>query len=284
MIKAIITDIDGVMVGKKHGVNFPLPNETVINELNRVHKKNIPIILCTAKFQSGILELVKKADLRNPHITDGGALIIDPLSNRVIKKYTFDKKLAQNIVNTCLTNDVYTECYGIEDYFVQKDQICDLTEKHALVMQRKQKVASSLEKALLDYDIIKVEAFAKDTNDIPRVQSLLKKFNNDVHQLWTMHPTILPFQICVMTVKDVSKKAASLEVLDYLKISPDETLGIGDTLGDWNFMEICKYAATVGNESSELKNLVKAKGEGNYFLASSVDEDGILDLFDYFKI
>jgi hypothetical protein len=47
---------------------------------------------------------------------------------------------------------------------------------------------------------------------------------------------------------------------------------------------ICRYAATVGNESEELKNLVKTKGEGNYFYGSSVDEDGLLEVFDYFKL
>ena len=192
--------------------------------------------------------------------------------------------MVQKIITTCVGNDIYTECYGTESYFIQKDQVFELTKKHTLVQQLEPTIVASLERDLTNIDIIKIEAFAKDKEDIQRVDSLVKKFTNDIHIVWTIHPVILPFQICVMTVKDVSKKAASLEVLDYLKISPDETLGIGDTLGDWNFMEICKYAATVGNESSELKNLVKAKGEGNYFLASSVDEDGILDLFDYFRI
>ena len=49
MIKAIITDIDGVIVGKKHGVNFPLPNDDVIQKLKNLHKTGFPIVLCTAK-------------------------------------------------------------------------------------------------------------------------------------------------------------------------------------------------------------------------------------------
>jgi HAD superfamily hydrolase (TIGR01484 family) len=284
MIKAVLADIDGVMVGKKHGINFPLPNDSVIQKLKEIHENGLPVILCTAKFQSGILKLVKKANLHNPHITDGGALIIDPIDNKILKKYTFDKELVESIVTTCIENDIYTECYGTEDYFVQEDQVFELTEKHALVMQQKPIIVPSLQKMLEDKDIIKIETFAKDKNDIPRVEELMKKFEDNIHTLWTMHSTILPFQIYDITIKNVSKKHASLDVLNLLNISHDEVLGIGDSLGDWEFMSICRYAATVGDESEELKNLVKTKGEGNYFYGSSVDEDGLLEVFDYFKL
>jgi len=111
----------------------------------------------------------------------------------------------------------------------------------------------------------------------------MKKFKDNTHILWTMHPTILPFQICDITIRGVSKKSATLEVLNLIHILPEEVLGIGDTIGDWSFMEICKYAGTVGNESKELKDLVKTKGEGNYFYGSSVDENGLLYVFTYFK-
>lgn len=47
MIKAIITDIDGIIVGKKQGVNFPLPNELVIQKLKELHNNGLAIILCS---------------------------------------------------------------------------------------------------------------------------------------------------------------------------------------------------------------------------------------------
>lgn len=284
MIKAVIADVDGVMVGKKHGVNFPLPNEKVIKRLKEIHQNGLPIVLCSAKYHPGIIEIIKKAELRNPHITSGGALIIDPLDDKIIRKHTLDNKLAKNIVSTCLDNGVYIECYGTNTYFIQNDQISELSKKHAIINHIQPRIVRSLQIKLVDTDIIKIEAFAKDKGDITRIDSLLKKFSDDINTIWTMHPTILPYQICVIIKKGVSKRAASIEVLEYLKISSDETLAIGDTFGDWNFMEICKYVAMVGEESSELKDAVKTKGEGNYFFAPSVDDDGILDIFSYFNV
>ena len=107
MMKAIITDVDGVIVGKKRGVNFPLPNYKVIRKLKKIRAEGIPVVLCTAKSNFAILEIVKKANLLNPHIADGGALIIDPLNDHVIKKRNFDKKLAKDIVSACFNGGIY---------------------------------------------------------------------------------------------------------------------------------------------------------------------------------
>ncbi len=284
MIKAIITDVDGVIVGKKKGVNFPLPNKQVIQKFRELHNAGLPIVLCTGKFKHGILEIIKQAKLGNPHITDGGALIIDPLSNKIIKKNTLDKNLVQEIISTCIENEVYIECYGIEEYFVHRSQICDITEKHTLVIQKGPKIVDDLAEYVANLDIIKIMTYSEDEDDKKRVESILSHVMNNINFVWGLHPTMLPVRLNIITTKGVSKEHASLEVLEYLNISPDETLGISDTLGDWNFMEICKYAATVGDESQELKDLVKTKGTGNYFYASSVDENGILDIFNFFNL
>lgn len=80
-------------------------------------------------------------------------------------------------------------------------------------MQQKQQVVTSLEGDLFNKEIIKIEAFAKNKEDINRVDLLMKQFSSDINILWTGHPTILPFQICVMTVKNISKKAAQWKCL-----------------------------------------------------------------------
>ncbi len=282
MIKAIITDIDGVIVGAKHGINFPLPNNKVIQKLKELHKGGLPIVLCTAKFQCGIQELVKKAELSNPHITDGGALIIDPLDNLIIKKHTVEKQSVEKIISRSIENNIYIEAYGVDDYFIQKDQICEITEQHTPILQQEPKIVDDLLKAMKKIDVIKLITYARNDQDKLRIESLLEDMEDGIHTIWTMHPTMLPTRLCIITLNGVSKKAAAEEVMEYLKVSPEETLGIGDTLGDWKFMSMCKYAATVGDESDELKELVKTKGAGNYFISSSVDEDGFLDIIDYF--
>lgn len=130
-------------------------------------------------------------------------------------------------------------------------------------------------------DVIKIIAFQDHPEIKQKIVNVLSKFEDKINYIWSTHPALFPNKPTVITVKGVSKKSASLEVLRSLNISPDETLGIGDSLADWNFMEICKYAATVGG-NQELKDLAKSKGEGNYFYGSSVDENGFLEIVNYF--
>jgi len=282
MMKAIITDVDGVIVGKKRGVNFPLPNYKVIRKLKKIRAEGIPVVLCTAKSNFAILEIVKKANLLNPHIADGGALIIDPLNDHVIKKRNFDKKLAKDIVSACLNGGIYIECFGVEDCFIQKNQISGFTKKRIEILQKEYRAVPSLMEHATNFEVIKIIAFAGNEKDKQWIEKVLRPFMKDIHVIWTIHPLILPVQICIITVCGASKWQAAFEVLSHLKISPSETLGIGDTLGDWDFMSICKYVATVGNESNELKKLVESKGAGCYFYGSSVDNNGILEIFRHF--
>ncbi|MCL4365842.1 hypothetical protein M1437_01295 [Patescibacteria group bacterium] len=43
MVKLIVLDVDGVIVGHKPGINFPYPNQKVIETLKAVCQKGIPV-------------------------------------------------------------------------------------------------------------------------------------------------------------------------------------------------------------------------------------------------
>lgn len=281
MIKAIITDVDGVIVGDKHGINFPLPNEKVIHKLKELHKTGFPIVFCTAKFQSGIHELVQKTELANPHITDGGALIIDPLDNKIIKAHSLPNQIAAEIVKKCLANNINILLFGVDKYYLQKGQVNDITKKEAAIFQQDPIIVDDLSKQVESMDVLKLTSYFTGEEERQLVESFIA--DKELHVMWTHHPTMLPTKICVITQAGVSKRHASVEVLDYLQISPEETLAIGDTLGDWHFMDICRYAGVVGAHE-ELQKLAKEKGKGNYFLGGSIDDDGFLQILDYFKL
>jgi len=44
MIKAIILDVDGVIVGEKIGFNSPYPHPDVINRLKKIRQKGISLV------------------------------------------------------------------------------------------------------------------------------------------------------------------------------------------------------------------------------------------------
>lgn len=70
MIKAIISDVDGVVIGEKIGFNSPHPNDDVIAALKAVREKGVAVCLCTAKPHFSIAEEIKRPNL---HIADARA-------------------------------------------------------------------------------------------------------------------------------------------------------------------------------------------------------------------
>jgi hydroxymethylpyrimidine pyrophosphatase-like HAD family hydrolase len=284
MIKEVLLDIDGVIVGNKTGVNFPLPPKEVALKLKNLSASGIPVILCTTKSNFAVAEIIKQSELHNPHITDGGALIIDPLDNKIIKKYAIERDIVQESTANFLKEDVYFELYTPNSYYMQKSQVSDFTDKRVKILQTKPTIVDSLSSVAKEEDIIKMIAFAKDDSDMPRLEKIIGQSKNKINMVWSFHPYTSPARPLVMTALNVSKENAAKELTKSLGISFDEVLGVGDTAGDWNYMKLCKYVATVENGDSEIKRLVKTKGEGNYFIAPSVDNNGIFDILKHFSI
>ncbi|EKE14511.1 MAG: hypothetical protein ACD_12C00460G0001 [uncultured bacterium] len=67
------------------------------------------------------------------------------------------------------------------------------------------------------------------------------------------------------------------------KIKSEEILGVGDSLTDWDFIGVCGYAGAMGNATSDLKKLVLSKRKNGY-VGKSIDENGILDIFEHFGL
>jgi len=285
MIKAIILDVDGVTIGEKIGFNSPHPHPDVVAQLKRIREKGVAICLCTAKPHYSIREEINRPNLHNPHIADAGAVIIDPIDNIIIEKHVLEKKLVSSILEKLLNEKIYSEIYTVDDYFVQKDQKSEITNKHKHILQKDPILLTNLLKESINYDVTKIMPIATDSEDKGRVSELLKEFETKASISWGVHPVALPLQFGIITAKGSSKKEGAEAIVKSLSVSFEEVLGIGDSTSDWSFISLCGYSATLANGSDELKKLVKTKGENKYYISKhSVDENGILDIFQYFSL
>lgn len=285
MIKAIISDVDGVIIGEKIGYNSPHPHVDVSSALKAVREKGISISLCTAKPHFSISEEIKRSNLHNPHIADAGAVIIDPIDNIIVEKHVLDKRLSKEILQVLQEAKVYTEFYTVDDYFIQKDHTLEITKEHTHILQREPILIEDTVSESSKYDITKIMPIAKDLKDKNRVSNILEKFTTKASISWGVHPVALPLQFGIITSRGSSKKEGAEAIVRSLGISFDEVLGIGDSTSDWSFIQLCGYGATLANGSDELKVLLESKGKSKYFISnSSVNENGIIDILKYFEL
>jgi hydroxymethylpyrimidine pyrophosphatase-like HAD family hydrolase len=284
LVKAIIADVDGVMVGKHKGINFPLPHKQEIDALKKVSSLGIPVILCTAKFNFAIKGIAQLAHLDNPHITDGGAVIMNFTDNTVIKKFPINRKIVEQYVRACLAQSIYTEIYTSDTYYIDSSQQDAFTVKRSHLLQQEPQVSASLYEISKTIETIKIVNFIETDEQRVLLDKIVTSCGSEIHFIWSHHPYLAPFRAGVMTAANVSKASASKELIKMMRLSFDSVLGIGDAASDWNFMQLCKYVATVGNESEELKQNARSRPSGEYFLAPDVDSHGLLDIFKHFKL
>ena len=283
MIKGLILDVDGVLIGGKKRYNWPEPHPHVIQTLKSLRKKGIIVSLCTGKGTFSIKNIVEAAHLDNVHIGDGGAVVIDFLHNKIIKQHIIERKIVKNIVALLQKNKIYTELYTKDGYYVERSSVGDKTKKHIEILYKKPNVVPSLLHISEQIDVVKVMPIANDVSD---KQNIIELFNKNIKNLnlqWGIHTTALPYQFGIITKRGISKKQAAKVISESAEVPLRTMLGVGDGMTDWQFMEICGYAGAMGNGSDELKDKIITKGKNGY-IGETVDENGLLDILKHFGV
>lgn len=68
-----------------------------------------------------------------------------------------------------------------------------------------------------------------------------------------------------------------------MDIPLENILAVGDSTNDWQFIDLCGYGAAMGNASEKLKDFVKTKQDGHFYIGGNVDENGIIEILNYFE-
>src|SRR3989339_580564 len=269
-IKAIILDVDGVIVGDKAGYNAPYPPPEVINKLKQIREKGVYIILCSAKPYYSVKKIVDDAHLNNIQTALAGAILVDPSSLKIIKKHAIDNVIVVDLTKQLSENNIYTEIYTTEKYYIQKSQKNEITKLHNFTLSFEPVMVDDLVKQVKISEIVKILPVTKTDQEKKVVEQIFSDFKEKLVIGWSTHPAIKGYFFGNITTSGISKKQSVLEIIDLYKIKAEEILGVGDSLTDWDFIEVCGYAGAMGNAVSDLKKLVLSKGENGY-VGKSVD-------------
>lgn len=282
-IKAVILDVDGVIVGDKVGFNAPYPPLEVINKLKQIREKGIYIILCSAKPYYSVKKIVDDARINNVQTSLAGAVLIDPTNNKVIKKYIINNNDAVSLIKKFLDKNIYIEFYTTDNYYIQKSQQNKITELHNFTLSFKPIIVDDLVDQVKKSEVVKILPVTKTDQERKIVEKIFSDYKEKLVIGWSTHPAIKGYFFGNITTQGISKKQSVLEIVDLYQINTEEILGVGDSLADWDFIEVCGFAGAMGNATDDLKKLVLSKGSNGY-VGKTVDENGILDIFEHFGL
>lgn len=281
-IKAIILDADGVIIGGIEGVNTPYPSKKVIHKIQELEDSGIKVLVCTGKPSFAVVnKILSKISLSAPQVSDGGALVFDPITKEILHADEIHNDDLKKIIDTFTSKNIYLELYTPKNYFVQKGTKNFMTDAHTKLIGYDPEFVDDTLKFAMEEKIIKGIIMVDGQNGKEEAQTIFDNLNSEATLSWGTSPITDPLWYGIITAKGISKETGARKALETLNISFDNVLAVGDSHTDWQFMKPSRYKATLKNGSKEIKDLVKGFGG---FISPSVDEDGILKIFEYYDL
>lgn len=284
MIKAVVLDVDGVIVGSQEGFNFPYPHKEVIWCLGDIRKRGIFVCLLTGKTSFAIKKIILDAHLDNLHVAYGGAVGFNPFMGGSGFEYSLDKKNVLRLVKFYFDYGIYMEIYESDDYFVLEEQIDQtITPIRTKILQKEPRVIARIEeigvKSLVKINLLACNPVQKELID----RSFADEFGEDMLLSMSSNPNTKNWHYGIVTARGVSKKQGVEELSKNLGVRLDDILGVGDTMHDWQFIEMCGYGGTLSDGDETLKKLVLQKGDRG-FVGGVVNQNGVLDVLAHFGL
>lgn len=251
-VKAIFLDIDGTMTDKNGFISSSL-----INILKELKKRKIRVIITTGRNFLYTKDISKKIGIKDIIICNNGAVVYDLEKNKLILNKTLRKQDLLKIYKYCSEHNCELVAHTLTNNMeiINKEDI-PLKVNSVTITSNNYERMQIIESLFLDkIPNVKIVNSSKSLVN--------KKYNKDelyFHDVASFY---------------VSKGNGILEVQDYLGITKNNSLCVGDSNNDISMTYVCEYSYAMGNSTKDLKDSVTGVIETN-------DKNGLyLFLKDY---
>lgn len=276
MIKLVASDLDGTIIDKHNDIykdNF----KAIID----INNSNIPFVVCTGKTYSIYKGLCSSFNA-SYGIFGNGTSIINLKTGEEIYNSLLKHSDVLNIIKIAKQNDLHVHIYTKNQIITEELLYLDLRnyklQKNNIYNN---KLEFTIVPDLLKYLSKKETPISKvvisSTSSLKRIQEEIQNtldvsvFNIKKIGLFKDKIIDKEYEYLDIIPKNVSKGNA-LEILsNYLNISRDEILAIGDNLNDLDMVEQAGIGVAVNNAYSELKQVA------NYTTTRTAEQGGFAE-------
>lgn len=283
MLVHAFLDIDGVLVGKQDGKNFPLPSQAIRLALKRFQATGHRITLCTGRGAFATRPLIEELQLPGPHIADGGVIIFDPLAGQVLRQLPVPQELLQAPYKILKNLGVYVSLIGPESFHVEHGADPQKVATYERITGQAAQYEENLEERFLDLPVSRLFFIADSEEQAAFLHEKIKVFEDMLDLTWSSNPNALPHLYGWFMQKGVSK-GESLQAVLAMSGKEEKRLliGAGDNASDWDFLKLCHHKGIMGNASKALVELVEGEAQDGVAWLAHVDEDGLLPFLERF--
>ena len=234
-IKIIFTDIDCTILNHIGGHFFDMKS---IKALKKAQKKGVLLYLCTARpydsiYQTGLFDILSPDGI----VCTNGAVVLSKELD-VIYHHTFPRDIAKGIIDVAIKHNICAEVCTAKERYITKE-IDDYVRGYLAIYYE---MLPEVKEPSYD-DISGILLFAPKEYD----EIFAKEFPPNLETL-----RFTDYGVDIKCER-IEKSEGVVKTLEYLNISKDNAMAIGDDYGDIPMFEAVKYSICMDNGKDEAK-------------------------------
>ena len=263
MFKLVVADLDGTLMYKKK------ISKKTIETIKKLQDNGVHFSIATGRHPNACFEIYEELGIKGPIICNNGAMIIDPVKNKVIEQSVMSNDASELIVEVCKRMGSDFLLYTLDEIVGTKKSRDLLLETIGGKVPYDITVLELTEIPSRVHDnVVKILIIEEDETKRERLKSLLKKIG-DI----SVVNSRVQFIDCG---SKISNKGIALEKLaNYYGLDMSEVIAFGDQENDLSMIQSAGFGVAMGNAISTLK-------VGADFITSDVRDDGFsfgVDMF-----
>lgn len=269
-IKLVAIDLDGTTLSSKDRLSSENKNA-----IENAIKKGVLVVPSTGRAYNGIPKEIMNIKGIKYAITSNGGCVIDIDKGNIIYQNLLPIHVCKNIITEINKYSLYMDVYingkaFAEKRFLETLHTQDITEERKnIILKTRTPVENLL--SFLDTQNSGVEKLNINLGDKNLYEFLWKKLDNDKNLCITTSLKNL-----IEINNSTTSKADGLKNLcEYLNISHENTMALGDGLNDTKMFEFVNYSVAMENASEKVKSCAK-------YITLTNDKNGLSAAFKRF--
>lgn len=275
----IFVDIDGTLFSHK---TASVPRSAIM-AIEQATKKGHKVFICSGRPRPDINNFYYDIPFEG-YILGCGAHIIS--HDKTIHCKTIAYETIQPIINFLIEHNIGFSLEGVQKNFLYGEAI-PIFRQFELRNRKRNDIEDTILDQILEkrnifpfnkhsvndlHQILKMSVFA---NENTYLQEFTKLLIDELH--WYIEKDSYANYYMEISLKENTKASGIDKVLELYNSSIDNTIAIGDGLNDIDMIKHAAIGIAMGNACDELKNIAD-------YITDDIDEDGIYNAFNYYKL
>ena len=234
--KIVFIDIDGTLRNKAKQVTA-----VTADSIRRAVESGLIVVICSARYRKYTMLVSLEANASGYIISSNGSDVYNYKTEETIYNKSIDKETLKRLYDLALKYDAVIDLDNEGDRYAN---IIRHPDRELLI--------DDFDKVISEHNVTQCVINDPDDEKIRKVIDEVKQIDTvEIKNItkYLVDPTVErpPNFFCDIGVPNVNKGTGIKELLDYLKISKDEAIAIGDGLNDLNMFSEVGYKVAMAN-------------------------------------